>query len=463
MSRFAVLVCVLGMLGCSAPSEHEKLLREVAQSASGHQGAAVVWRGRPGVDLADYDRLIPASDVRRRGFARWVGRSGEGAPAVLYRGASEGQAFVSRLGTAMPVTAVRVGDGRGGHRLELFDTLDENVVRIGGRRVVLGVDYTAPLAYLRSQNRQPFLGLRGLLSGEHFFEETGLYRMQAVDTDKVPVVFVHGLKSSPGVWRQLVNEARADSALRGGYQFWFFSYPSGMPIAYSAMRLRESLQQMQATYNPRGENPAMKRCLIVGHSMGALIAEMQLKDSGEAFLPAGMPSLAGLELSAEHEVLVRKTVFFERQHYISRAVFIAAPHHGSDAAGGRGGRLLSSLVRLPKTVTDGLMSLVVSPPQDRERPGTLANSIDNMRTGSPFILALRSVPIPADLPFHSVIADHFKHDPEELSNDGFVKYESAHLPGVRSEAFVRSSHGAYDDEETITEVLRVMRLHLLEK
>ena len=444
-------------------------MREVSRSGIGDASQAsaipVVWRGRPIVDLADYDRLLPASKLRRAGFPGWLTKAGEGAPAVLYRSRTENQPFVSKLGTALPVTALQTSDAEGGRTLELYDVLENDFARSAGRHVELAANYTAQLAYLRKQNKQPFLGLRGLLRSDQFFDETGLYRMEPVDTSRIPVIMVHGLKSSPGVWAELVNEVRADVEVRRSYQFWFFSYPTGMPVLYSAMRLREALKAMQASYNPGGIHPNMSRCLVVGHSMGCLMAELQVKDSGKAFLPAGMGSLDTMQLSDENEELVRKTVFFERQRYLERLVFIAGPHHGSDAAVGQGGRFLSSLVRLPKTVTEGLVSLVTPDSEEEKawakgRPGVLANSIDNMRTGSPFITALRGIPIPSDVPYHSVIADLGKRNPSGHSNDGFVKYRSAHLGGAESEVIVKSGHSAYDAEETIAEVLRLMQMHL---
>jgi pimeloyl-ACP methyl ester carboxylesterase len=468
ITAFSILATGCSLVA-SKRTAHEQLLREVSKSGIGGDSlpseVPIVWRGRPMVDLGEYDRLVPASKLRRAGFPGWLTKAGEGAPAVLYRSRAENQPFVSKLGTALPVTALQSSDSQGRRCLELYDVLETDFAKSGGRQVELAANYTAQLAYLRKQNKQPFLGLRGLLRSDQFFEETGLYRMEPVDTSRIPVIMVHGLKSSPGVWSELVNEVRGDVEVRKSYQFWFFSYPTGVPVLYSAMRLREALKAMQATYNADGAHPNMSRCLVVGHSMGSLLAELQVKDSGKAFLPAGMSSLAAMQLSEENEEVVRKTVFFERQPYLERLVFIAGPHHGSDAAVGQGGRFLSSLIRLPKTVTEGLVSLV-TPSSEEERawekgrPGVLANSIDNMRTGSPFITALRSIPIPSDVPYHSVIADLGKRNPQGHSNDGFVKYRSAHLGGAKSEVIVRSGHSAYDAEETIAEVLRIMRMHL---
>ena len=47
----------------------------------------------------------------------------------------------------------------------------------------------------------------------------------------IPVVFVHGTASSIVRWAEMFNRLEADPDLRSHYQFWFFQYDSGNPIA----------------------------------------------------------------------------------------------------------------------------------------------------------------------------------------------------------------------------------------
>ena len=46
-----------------------------------------------------------------------------------------------------------------------------------------------------------------------------------------------------------------DPRIRRRYQFWFFTYDSGNPIAYSAMLLRRALRDAVATFDPDGQRP----------------------------------------------------------------------------------------------------------------------------------------------------------------------------------------------------------------
>ena len=98
---------------------------------------------------------------------------------------------------------------------------------------------------------------------------TGLYTLQPYDPDRTPIVFVHGLISTARMWRNVVNELEFDPVLRGRYQCWVFNYPTGNPVLYSALRCREELTKAQKIYGlPHG-------VVLVGHSMGGIVARMQ--------------------------------------------------------------------------------------------------------------------------------------------------------------------------------------------
>src|SRR5262245_48341000 len=56
------------------------------------------------------------------------------------------------------------------------------------------------------------------------YEPTGLSLLQPYGRGKVPVVFVHGLWSSPCSWHRMIEALEADPAVKGGFQFWTFGY-----------------------------------------------------------------------------------------------------------------------------------------------------------------------------------------------------------------------------------------------
>ena len=80
----------------------------------------------------------------------------------------------------------------------------------------------------------------------------------------------------------MINELRGDPALRDRYQFWLFMYPTGIPFPASAAHLRQALDDLREVVDPGRADSALDRMVVVGHSMGGLIAKMMVLDSGDA-------------------------------------------------------------------------------------------------------------------------------------------------------------------------------------
>src|SRR5690606_2121011 len=65
------------------------------------------------------------------------------------------------------------------------------------------------------------------------------------------------------------------------YQFWAFRYSTGTQFFRSAALLRRQLAEVQQAYDPCHEDPAFSQMVIVGHSMGGLLAKLQITYSGD--------------------------------------------------------------------------------------------------------------------------------------------------------------------------------------
>ena len=50
------------------------------------------------------------------------------------------------------------------------------------------------------------------------------------DPNRIPVLMVHGLWSSPRTWMDMFNDLRSFPEIRERYQFWFYLYPSVQPF-----------------------------------------------------------------------------------------------------------------------------------------------------------------------------------------------------------------------------------------
>src|SRR5262249_30861165 len=108
----------------------------------------------------------------------------------------------------------------------------------------------------------------------------GLETLRPYERGKVPVVLIHGLWGKPQLWDRMVEGIEADPALRRQYQFWTFRYASGDAIPYSAHLLRQSLRRARQAFDPDGTDAAFDRMVVVGHSLGGILAKMMVQNSG---------------------------------------------------------------------------------------------------------------------------------------------------------------------------------------
>ena len=111
---------------------------------------------------------------------------------------------------------------------------------------------------------------------------TDVYLIHSYDPNKVPVLFVHGLISSPMSWQNLINDLCSDPKILEHYQPWFFLYPTGQPVLQSAAQLREGLQATQRLFEPRGIAVASHHVVVIAHSMGGLLAHTLVSDTDDA-------------------------------------------------------------------------------------------------------------------------------------------------------------------------------------
>jgi len=94
-------------------------------------------------------------------------------------------------------------------RLYFYDAMQVEAIDFNGVQVPLAADFTAPFGLLVS--RAPFksIGLSQTLSSETWLDRAGLYMTEPFDPQKIPVITVHGLLSSPITWLNLQNDLRA--------------------------------------------------------------------------------------------------------------------------------------------------------------------------------------------------------------------------------------------------------------
>ena len=417
--------------------------------------------------------FFPLAELEVKGFPTYYRWPGLGAPLAAGLVAKEGpdQDLLAPR-ARVPVTVVlrpadlarqlRAGPVRA--TLELYPGYGEQTITVGKQQVPLEAEPTAALALSLAKNQIWKRETTGFLRGAGVIEE----RAQLVSTRPyrpglIPVVFVHGTASSAARWAELYNELDNDPRIHAHYQFWFFSYSTGNPIAYSAMLLRESLERAVKQLDPDGRDAALRRMVVIGHSQGGLLTKTPAVESGDAFWRnVSRKPIDELNASESSRDLLRRVMFIHPVPYVRRVIFVATPHHGSYVAGSWIAHQFAKLVQAPLDVTR-----VVTEAATLNKDALLVEglrgaptAVDNMTPGNRFVKTLAGLPVVPGVKAHSIIPVKGGLPPQG-QNDGVVEYDSAHIEGVESELVVQhQSHSLQANPHTIAEVRRILYEHL---
>jgi pimeloyl-ACP methyl ester carboxylesterase len=347
-------------------------------------------------------------------------------------------------------------------RLQAFDPRESDGFQLGNALLPLESDLSTPLARFLSNPDLRLLDTWGFLRPDRVRSVEGLYMVQPYDPDRIPVLMVHGLWSSPMTWMEMFNDLQADPEIRRRYQFWFYLYPTGEPLAFAAANLREELKDVRNDCDPSQSNVRMDQMVMVGHSMGGLMSHLLTIDSGER-LWNSISSLPLEQLRAEPEQKneIRRVFFFESDPAVSRIVTIASPYGGSRYSNALTRWLGSSIVWLPSRTLQ-LSRLVFQQNNsglwDRVLPQP--TSLDSLAGKSAVLTLIRETRVPQDVQHHNIVGiQRGKSDADWT--DGVVTFASAHRPDVASELTVPAGHSeVHRHPRTIDEVRRILIVHL---
>jgi hypothetical protein len=374
----------------------------------------------------------------------------------VYKPADPRKYFFSLSGLAAPVTAAldftpsapaagRVRDAT----LTLYDPTRRETVRVASAQRPLAADFGAPLAYYPEPK---LLGFMAMLRPEKYENRAGLFMLEPYDPDRIPVVLIHGLTSIPQMWVPTISAIESDPELRGRYQFWVFAYPTGDPIALSALKLRESLAQVYQLY------PKTKDMVLISHSMGGLLSQMQAVTTGRVLWDHVFQGDADrLYAKVRPDNVVKRALVFDANPRVHRIVFICVPHRGSDLATNWIGSFGVGLISLPGKLLSGAADVVSAPLEKDVGVKHMPTGINGLSPRSPLLRGLDTLAIHA--PYHTIVGDRGKGDTPN-SSDGVVAYWSSHLTGAQSELIVPGPHGSYALPQTVSELKRILRLNL---
>ena len=366
-------------------------------------------------------------------------------PAKGYRVPATSIVDFSRPSNAAPIDA----------HLHLIDPRRRDSVEIGGKRLPLAANFSAPLLAYGRVN-ELWLGLINMIRGQNTRNTPGLVLPEPYDPNRIPVIFVHGLLSSKFIWRRTALALLQDPEIRRRYQFWAFSYAAGNPISYSALRLREDLAFAQKQF---GLNQGI---ILIGHSMGGILSRMQVTNSSRTIWDEVFgPRAQELYSQGPADSRAKQALIFPANPAVKRVIFIATPHRGSSFAAGGIGAIAIWLIRLPLNLLYEIPETIVDAldpsSQGNRRSAIIPTSIQGLSPSSPLLRALDRLPIQA--PHYSIIGDRGRGDTPN-SSDGVVPYWSSHLASAESEKIIPTGHEPMADPAAVAEIRRILLLNL---
>lgn len=413
-----------------------------------------------GVKLDQPEIKLPLAHYHLVSGLRLSNESGQvGVPMLLDYDTANAPCY-PREGLLVSATAVY----RRFHNKPHFSLLAaKNTIELNGSTYPLNIDNVAPIAEMtRRGQRVARAGFGSMLDSAKMPVKTGIFLTQPYDPNKIPILLVHGLQSTPFAFVSLVDAIRRDPELNQRFQVWTFLYATGSPVMFNALELRRELDKTITALDPHDHDFATRHIVVLGHSMGGLLAHTLVSSSGEKIWNA-LFEVSPQQLRGDPAMIRRLSdaLHFRRNPRVVRAIFAATPHRGSKLAESLVGQIGASLIRLRSDVQTDIVTVlsnnrdVLTPSAHFFDRNMNFTSVHTLSPRDPALNALVGLPI--EVPCHSIIGQ--KHaGPVERQSDGVVSYTSSHLDGVASEILVRSGHNVCENPDAQREVLRILRL-----
>lgn len=419
-----------------------------------------------------------ASDYELKNLRNRHTTSGLGVPIMVRRSRGKTVNSLERYYSdriTMPVTVVArffgavrpdANDESVGNRtpvrLQLLDPRESDGILVGETLMPLESDLSTPLAWFLTNPKNSLLETFAFFRPDKARKLEGLHMMQPYDPDRIPVLMVHGIWSSPLTWMEMFNDLQSDPVLRDKYQFWFYMYPTGEPLTFAAAALRDRLKEVREKCDPHGQNGKLDQMVVVGHSMGGLMAYLLTVDSKDKLWNSlSKLPVAQIQADAEAHAQIRRVFFFESDRSIDRIVTIASPFNGSGYSNFFTQWLGGSLVSLPNT-TSRLSQLIFRQNHQSiwDRMFAPRTSLDSLNRNSAVLKLVGETSVPGEVKHHNVVGVSKGRSIRDWT-DGVVRLTSARRQDADSEIQVKASHSEVQRHpQTISEVRRVLLEHL---
>lgn len=346
--------------------------------------------------------------------------------------------------------------------LKLYDPYKYEKIKVASKEYALAANFSAPYGLWLAENNLGRLAYLTLIDRDDSLSMPHLYMLEPYNPNKKILVLVHGLASSPEAWIRMTNDIMGDPVLRENFQVWQVFYSTNMPILESRFQINALVQQGFAQV---ANNAAAKKdAVLVGHSMGGVIARLMVSNadiSQDAFK---------LVQNTRIEQFKDKPLFQARLQMqpipnFSRAIFLATPHRGTEYANRWHTKLARKIIRVPGAFLGafadtlqgeiGLKEFVKELGHD-----LIQNGPSDLSENSKFNVLTKNIQPYTGFKFHSIIGNTVDTAEPQLMSDGIVSYESAYLQGAVSSKVIKGGHSIQETPEAVLELRRILRLHL---
>src|SRR5690606_1523506 len=313
--------------------------------------------------------------------------------------------------------------------LKLYDPYKYEKIKVASKEYALAANFSAPYGLWLAENNLGRLAYLTLIDRDDSLSMPHLYMLEPYNPNKKILVLVHGLASSPEAWIRMTNDIMGDPVLRESFQVWQGFYSTNMPILESRFQINALVQQGFAQV---ANNAAAKKdAVLVGHSMGGVIARLMVSNadiSQDAFK---------LVQNTRIEQFKDKPLFQARLQMqpipnFSRAIFLATPHRGTEYANRWHTKLARKIIRVPGAFLGafadtlqgeiGLKEFVKELGHD-----LIQNGPSDLSENSKFNALTKNIQPYTGFKFHSIIGNTVDTTEPQLMSDGIVSYESAYL------------------------------------
>ncbi len=273
------------------------------------------------------------------------------------------------------------------------------------------------------------------------FNATGLYLLEPYQPGRIPLVLIHGLASDALTWEEIIAALRSHPEIAARYQIWVYQYPTGNSYLKAAADLRKELQRTRSILDPDGRDQAFDQTVLVGHSMGGIIARLQVSYSDDRLWRAVSDKpLSEVFASGPLPDETVSALLFEPVPFVRKVVYFATPHHGSNWSEQPVGKLGRWLIDVPQQLQEDYIGLIRGNPGLFRNPaGRPPTSIDHLSPCNSIMQATSQLRCSDLVSTHSIIGIGFLL-PDLHWGDGVVAIPSARIPSVQTEFFIPATH-----------------------